>query len=237
MFSLNFLGSILNNQLQSLQSGLSGVLAFGGGKSLIGIGIASVGLVGQMTHSASKILLDSQLRTMSGQKATLHIGQKYPILSGSYGTATSATGVGSITPAPSFTFQDLGLTLTTTPVVHDVDSVSLDIEAQFQVLTGASINGLPVISNRSVKNVTRLKFGEWAVVAGLMTVNEARTVSGLAGLSSIPFLSPLTSTHEHDNDTDQVILLLKPVLLTLPPNDSVQHVFRTGSENRPLTPL
>jgi general secretion pathway protein D len=236
-FSLSFLGTLLNNQVQSLQSGLGGVLAFGGGKTLVGIGLSTVALVAQMTHSASKILLDSHLRTMSGQKATLHIGQKYPILSGSYGTATSATGAGSITPAPSFTYQDLGLTLNTTPTVHDVDSVSLDIEAQFQVLTGASVNGLPVISNRSIKNVTRLKFGEWAVVAGLLNLNEARTISGLAGLSSIPFLSPLTSTHQNNDDTDQVLLLLRPTLLTLPPNDSVQRVFRTGSENRPLTPL
>jgi type II secretory pathway component GspD/PulD (secretin) len=74
-------------------------------------------------------------------------------------------------------------------------------------------------------------------VAGLLNLNEARTISGLAGLSSIPFLSPLTSTHEHNADTDQVLLLLRPTLLTLPPNDSVQRVFRTGSENRPLTPL
>ena len=236
LFSLNALTTALNNTV-SLQSGLSGFLAFGGGKTLIGIGIAAPALVAQLSKSSSKQLLAAQLRGNSGQKATLHIGQKYPIMTGGYGTSSSATGVGSVTPAPSFTLQDLGLTLTTTPLVHDSESVSLDVEAQFQVLTGASVNGLPVISSRAIKNITRLKFGEWAIIAGLLTTNEARTLSGLAGLNRIPFLGPLTNTHEHDSDSDQVILLLRPVLLTLPPGESVVRSFRTGTETRPLTPL
>jgi general secretion pathway protein D len=238
MFSLQALGSLLANQgPATLASGLAGVLTFGGGKTLVGIGIAGVAAVAQMSKSSSKILLDAHLQSMSGQKASIHIGERYPIITGGYGNATSATGQGSITPAPSFTFQDLGLSLTVTPVVHDTENVSLDVEAQFQVLTGAAVNGLPVISNRSTKNVTQLKFGEWAIISGLMTTNEARTISGLAGLNRIPFLGPLTSTHTNEHDSDQVIVLLRPVLLSFPPNTSVQHSFRTGTETRPLTPL
>ena len=236
LFSLNALTTALNNTL-SLQSGLSGLLTFGGGKTLIGIGIGAPALIATLSNSSSKLLLSAQLRGNSGQKATLHIGERYPIMTGGYGTSTSAVGAGSVIPAPSFTFQDLGLTLTMTPQVHDRDSVSLDVEAQFQVLTGASVNGLPVISNRSIKNVTRLKFGEWAIISGLLTTSEARTLSGLAGLNRIPFLGPLTNTHERDDDSDQVIVLLRPILLTLPPSESVLRSFRTGTETRPLTPL
>jgi type II secretory pathway component GspD/PulD (secretin) len=234
MFSLNALTNFLNNTV-SLPSGIQGLLTFAGGKTLIGLGVMGPSLVAQLSNSTSKQLLAAQLRALNGQKATMHIGEKYPIMTGGYGTGTSST-VG-LTAAPSFTFQDLGLTLSATPMVHDTENVSLDIEAQFQVLTGASINGLPVISNRSIKNVTRLRFGDWAVIAGLLTTNEARTLTGLAGLNRIPFLGPLTNTHEHDNDRDQIIVLLRPTLLTLPPSDSVLRAFRTGTETRPLTPL
>jgi len=236
LFSLNALTTALHNTV-SLQSGISGLLTFGGGKTLIGIGIAAPALVAQLTKSSSKQLLAAELRSMSGQKATLHIGERYPIITGGYGTATVATGQAGITPAPSFTFQDLGLTLTATPQVHDSESVSLDVETQFQVLTGASVNGLPVIANRSIKNVTQLKFGEWAIIAGLLTTDEARTLSGLAGLNRIPFLGPLTSTREHNTDSDEVIMLMRPVLLSRPPGETVLHSFRIGTENRPLTPL
>jgi type II secretory pathway component GspD/PulD (secretin) len=236
MFSLNALTSFLNNTV-SLQSGINGVLTFGGGKTLIGLAIAAPALVAQLSKSTANLLLASTLRANSGQKATLHIGEKYPIMTGGFGTSTTTPAVGALTVAPSFQFQDLGLTMTATPLVHDRETVSLDVEAQYQVLTGASVNGLPVISNRAVKNVTRLQFGEWSIISGLLTTNEARTLSGIAGLNRIPFLGPLTSTHEHDNDRDQVIILMRPVLLSPPPGGAALRSFYTGTENRPLTPL
>jgi general secretion pathway protein D len=238
IFSLNALTSFLNNTV-SLPTSVQGVLTFGGGKTLIGLGIASTALVAQLSKSDANLLLSSQLRANSGQKATMHIGEKYPILTGGYGASLPTgglSGTAGLTVAPSFTFQDLGLTMTATPVVHDIENVSLDVEAQYQVLTGASINGLPVISNRSVKNTTQLKFGEWSIIAGLLTTNEARTLSGLAGINRIPFLGPLTNTHEHDNSRDQVLILMRPVLLSPPPSSDLRS-FYTGSENRPLTPL
>jgi len=236
IFSLNALTSFLNNTV-SLQSGISGVLTFGGAKTLIGLGIAGPAMVAQLSKSTANLLLSSSLRANSGQKATLHIGEKYPIMTGGYGTSTTTPAAGTLSIAPSFTFQDLGLTMTATPVVHDRENVSLEVEAQYQVLTGASVNGLPVISNRSVKNITRLQFGEWSVLAGLLTTNEARTLSGLAGLNRIPFLGPLTNTHTRDKQRDQVIILLRPVLVSPPPGEIDLRSFYTGSENRPLTPL
>jgi general secretion pathway protein D len=234
LLSLNALTSFMNNTV-SLPSLIQGVLTFGAGKTLIGLGIAGPSLVAQLSKSSANLLLSSQLRANSGQKASLHIGEKYPIMTGGYGTTTPVTG--GVTIPPSFTFQDLGLTMTATPVVHDRDNVSLEVDAQYQVLTGASLNGLPVISNRSVKNTTQLRTGEWSVIAGLLTTNEARTLSGLAGLNRIPFLGPLTNTHTRDLSRDQVVILLRPVLVSPPPGEGALRSFYIGSENRPLTPL
>ena len=248
IFSLQALTTFMNNAL-TLQSGIQGLLTFGGGYTWFGLGVAGPSLVAQLSKSSANLLLASQLRASSGQKATLHIGEKYPIETGGFGTTglpttaaggsagtvgSSALGVGL---TPQFTFQDLGLTLTATPVVHDAHNVSLEVEAQYQVLTGASINGLPVISNRAVKNITELKFGEWSIIAGLLTTDEARTISGLAGLNRIPFLGPLTNTHQKNDDRDQVLLLLRPTLVSAPPGEEVLRSFYTGSENRPLLPL
>jgi Flp pilus assembly secretin CpaC len=72
-------------------------------------------------------------------------------------------------------------------------------------------------------------------VAGLLNNQEAHTIAGLAGLARIPGLGPLTSTHERDRSGDEVLVMLKPVLLTLPPGDAGSHTFRTGPDQRPLT--
>lgn len=233
VFSLNALTTALNN-LASLPTSVSGLLTFGAGKTLIGIGITNASLVAQMSQSSGNLLLDSVIRSMSGQKATFHVGERYPIITAGYQTTTTVAA-GSYTPAPSFTFEDLGLSLTLTPLVHDSEEVSLDIDAEFKVLTGQSVNGLPVISNRAIKEDVRLKFGEWAVVAGLLDNQEGRTIAGLAGLARIPGLGPLTSTHEHDSSGDQVLVMLRPMLLTPPAGDAGSRTFRTGPDQRPPT--
>ena len=234
-FSINALTTSFHNKA-AIPSGIAGLLGIGGGSTLIGIGIANASMVARMSQSSGQLLLQTEIRSVSGQKTTFHVGDRYPILTAGYSGAAAA-GSTLLTPAPSFNFEDLGLSLTVTPLVHDVRDVSLDIEAQFKVLTGASVNGIPVISNRSVKQDIRLRFGEWALVSGLLNTKEARTISGLAGLSRIPVLSLLTSTRERDKTTDEVMIMLRPVLLTPPPGDAGTTVFRTGSDTRPITPL
>jgi len=232
MLSFSSLTTAFNNVIAP-PTGIGGLLAFGGGKTLIGIGVANAAAVAQMSQSTGKLLLDSELRTLSGKKATMHVGERYPILTGSYGTVPVG---GYITP-PAFNYVDLGLGMTVTPRVHDRNEISLDLEATYSVLSGTSVNDIPVIANRSIKQDIRLQFDQWAIISGLLQTNEARTIAGLAGISRIPVLGPLTSTHEHDTSTDEVLVLLRPVLLTLPPNETKVHSIRTGSDTRPLTPL
>jgi hypothetical protein len=58
----------------------------------------------------------------------------------------------------------------------------------------------------------------------------------LAGINRVPFLGPLTNTHTNTGSRDQVLILMRPVLLSPPPAAGLRS-FYTGSENRPLTPL
>jgi hypothetical protein len=235
-FPLASFSNFMQNVPQ-LANNIAGMLRFGAGPTLIGLGIANFQLVASMTKSDSRLLLHATARSVDGQPASIHVGQKYPILTAGYFGPSNFSGPGAYQPPPSFTFEDLGLSMKTTPHVHGPDEVTLTVEAEFKVLAGAASNGIPIISNRSLKSDVTLKMGEWAVVAGLIDDEDARSIAGIAGVAGIPVIGPLTSNTTRTKSDDQVLIMLRPTLITPPPDNSLTHVFRMGAENRPLTPL
>jgi len=236
-FQLAYLGTFWNSPV-SIPSTITSLMSFGGGQSLFGIGVASATVIANLTQSNAKTLVSTNIRALDGLAASMHIGDRLPVLtSGYFGPSSFSTGGQVYMPPPSFTFEDLGVNLKVTPRIHGMDEVTLDLETEFKVVSGQSLNGIPVISSRKITTKLRLREGEWGVVAGLLTSSEARTIHGIAGLSSIPVLGQLLRKTNKDESTSDVLLILKPTLLNLPLDQYVTPTISTGSDTRPLTPL
>jgi len=237
-FPVTYLGDFFRNIVPTTPTGISYLLRFGGGKTVFGLGLADASLVAPMSQSSAKSLLRTRVRSVDGQPATFHVGDKYPILTAGYFGPASFQGPGAYTPPPSFTFEDLGLVVKVTPHVHGEQEVTLEVDTEFKVLAGQSFNGIPVISNRKFTSKVRLKNGEWGIVAGMMTDSEGRSITGLAGLSQLPLLGPLVRQTDKNKDSSQVIIVMKPMLLSVPPPGEVAlRPIWVGSETRPLTPM
>jgi hypothetical protein len=202
------------------------------------LGIGNANLVARATKSDGRLLYRAELRAGDGQPAQLHVGEKYPIMTLAYIGNVDPGNEGEVfRPPPSFNFEDLGLVLKVTPKVHDREEVTLDLETEFKVLTGASLNGIPVVSNRKFATRARLKFDEAAVLSGLVTRNDFRTLSGPAGLINVPVLGPILGQSDWSKDDVQILLTIRPILLRLPPTEMSTREIWVGSETRPRIPL
>ena len=205
---------------------------------MFGVSIANSQLFATMTKSSAKTLLDASVRSLDGEAADFHVGSKYPILTGQLqGTTTTGTASDAYQSIPSFTFEDLGLVMKVTPHIHGTEEVSLDVSAEFKTLTGDSANGIPVIGTRKLESKLRLRDGEWALVAGLMSDSDARSITGIPVLSRLPLIGNAMRDNERNRLKTDVILLLRPVLLDAPPDPSLARRLWLGSETRLEIPL
>ena len=121
--------------------------------------------------------------------------------------------------------------------MHDGEEVSLEIDSEFKMIGGGSINGIPIISNRKFVTRARLRFDEAAVISGLVGRNDYKTSSGVAGLVNLPILGTALAQNTWQKDDIQVLLVIRPRLLTLPPTEMNTREIWIGSESRPRIPL
>jgi len=196
--------------------------------NLWGIGITNANLFANLSKSSATTLLSSEVVALDGQPSTLHVGDKYPLVTNQYLGSTGGQTGRVFTPPPTFSFEDLGLVLKVTPRIHGTDEVSLDISAEFKLLGAGAVDGIPIISNRKYESKVRVRTGEWAVLAGLMTGSEARTITGIPGMSAVPFLR----SNKVTKDNSETLIVLKPHLLSFPPTETATWRAWCGSETR-----
>jgi Flp pilus assembly secretin CpaC len=164
-----------------------------------------------------KNLEHATLRVAEGNEASFKVGSRFPILNASFApifnTPAIAQNIQNNTfqaAFPSFNYEDLGLTMKAKPQVNGNLDVSLALEMQLRTLTGTSVNGVPVISNREYKGSIWLRDGEPAVVAGSVSRSEQRSLGGIPGLGAVPGLNKIMTTNIRQDDDDELLIVITP---------------------------
>ena len=233
----NTYGIPITNSYQLLAPvGVTNLFQWVGGMGAIQMTVATAQMLAYATDSVTKTILRSELRTVDGQAATLRFGDKYPIVTMTF-AGGGVNNAASYYPPPLFQFEDLGLSVKATPKVHGDEAVTLDIELEYKALGAGGFNGIPTISNRKYTGRVRLEFGEEAIVAGLLSESDARTVAGFAGLTDIPVVGPLTSQYNRHKEDADILVTVKPILVDSPPFEIASHTIWTGTESRPKSPI
>jgi general secretion pathway protein D len=221
-------------QLQGQQNSIFSqpLATFGGGLTLMGLSLDQLAAVLSMNESSVQSLDHVHLRASQEKEATFKLGSRYPILNASFAPVfnnpaiSQAIGNQSFTSAfPSVNYEDIGLTLKAKPLVHNNSDVALELEVQFRTLGSTSANGIPVILNREYKGGILLKEGEPAVVAGMITASDQRSLSGLPAFSRIPGLGALTSQQSKQEEDDELLILITPYVVRGPERTEAPEIW------------
>ena len=186
------------------------------------------------TNGSTKLLQNPSVRASDGKLASIRIGSKVPIASGSFQPAfVGATG----TPVVNFQFVDVGVNLDITPRVLLNRDVSMTVMVQVSALgADRNVGGVtqPVITNRQVQHEIRLAEGETNILGGIITDTENTSLSGIPGLKNIPFLKYLFAQETKTREQSEIVIMLTPHILRMP-NISETNLrgLATGSETIP----
>jgi general secretion pathway protein D len=209
--------SALLAQLQSQQNSIFSqpLATFGGGKTLTGISFDQLSAQLSLNQGSVRTLDHATLRASQANDTTFRIGSRFPILNASFAPIFNTSSISRViqnnsfqAAFPSFSYEDLGLTIKAKPAVGQTD-VRLDLEIALKALAGQSINGVPIIGNREYKGSISLQDGEPAVVAGEVTHSETLALSGIPGLGQIPGLNQVTTNSKQTED-DELLVVITP---------------------------
>jgi len=171
-----------------------------------------------LSDSGTHVLQSPELRSVDNQKATLKIGEKEPIASGSFQSGVAGVGVNPLVNT-QFTFIDVGVNVDLTPKVHDNGEISMHVEVEISsVQSYVDLGGIqqPIIAQQKVIHDIRMKDGEVNLLAGLKQVQDSTTVSGIPGLSSIPVIKWLFSSKTVSKSSQELVIALIPHIVRRP---------------------
>ena len=162
--------------------------------------------------SNTKVLQKPQLWALDNEKATLKVGDRIPIATGSFGASGGTQGYGALVNT-QFQYIDVGVNIDITPHIHSDREVTLKMTLEISSVTGTqNIGGInqPTIGQRRIDLESRLRDGEVNLVGGILDDTETQSLSGYPLLSKVPILKYFFAQEAKQRNEDEIIFAITP---------------------------
>ncbi|HSA93129.1 MAG TPA: cohesin domain-containing protein [Terriglobales bacterium] len=170
------------------------------------------------TDSATKLVQNPIIRALDGQKASLKIGDRVPVATGSFQPGIGGVGINPLVNT-QFQYIDVGVNIDITPKVHSGREVTLKVMLDISAVTSrVNIGGIdqPVIGQRKVEHDIRMREGEVNLLGGILEEQDVKSLSGIPGLAQIPFLRYFFSSENVQHRENELIFALIPRIVRVP---------------------
>jgi general secretion pathway protein D len=163
-----------------------------------------------MSDSNTKVIQNPEIRVLDNEKATLKIGDRVPIATGSF--AGTGSGVSPLVNT-QFQYLDVGVNIDIVPHIHSENEVTLKMTLEISSVTGSqNIGGIsqPIIGQRRIEHETRLQDGEVNLLGGILEETETRSLSGYPWLTKVPILKYLFGQEAKERRENEIVFAITP---------------------------
>ncbi len=158
----------------------------------------------------ARILAKPRIRTIDGEPAKIHVGDRVPLRSSTIQDATGQTRT-------TFEYRDIGIRLEVLPNYHLDDTISVALKLEVSSL-GQNLGTInePAFSigTRNVDTTMLLREGETAVLGGLIRDEERRRLNKVPGLGDIGgIVGRLFAVNDDEDRRTDILLTITPHVL------------------------
>ena len=171
-----------------------------------------------LTDAQTRVLENPQIRASNGAKASLKIGDRIPVATGSFQPGIGGVGINPLVNT-QFQYIDVGVNIDITPTVHLDGEITLKLMLEISAVTASSnIGGIsqPVIGQRKIDHEIRLRDGEANLLGGILEEQDIRSLSGIPGLAQIPFFKYLFGSTDSKRTDNEIVFILVPHIIRGP---------------------
>ena len=159
----------------------------------------------------ARTLSNPRVRTVDGQPAKIHVGDRVPLQSASIQDATGQSRT-------MYEYHDIGIALDVIPKYHLDDSIFVDLNVEVSSLgqnLGSATAPAYAIGTRNVHTTMILREAETAVLGGLISETEQHSLNGLPlpGIDPNGILGHLFGSHGDTGQRTELILTITPYLV------------------------
>jgi general secretion pathway protein D len=180
------------------------------------VSIGSANLSAILGNTDTKMIQSPQIRALDNQKASLKIGERLPVATGSFQPGIGGVGINPLVNT-QFQYIDVGVNIDVTPHIHMDREVTLKISMEISSEIGqASIGGItqPIIGQKKVDlGEIRLADGETSLIGGIMDDSQTKSLAGIPGLAQIPILKYLFGQVTQDHEEDETVFAITPHII------------------------
>lgn len=146
----------------------------------------------------AKLLANPQITTLSGQAASIFVGDRVPVvLDGPDGARTME-------------FLESGINLKVTPRISDDDYVTILVQPEVSTFIWRTDTAFPQIRTREAETTVRVKNGQPFVLGGLLQEQENELIKRIPFLSQLPVLGKLFQWKESSRTQTEMTIFIIP---------------------------